>query len=208
MSTEGSTGPDTGGEPPSGGAGGALAGQSGVMDPAARITLGEYISALVENLAAADQAAMQRLVEVVSGRRARISVGDESVQVYFRAGELIVEPDSGSPADGTGRTDSETVLDLLAGRLEVTTAVVDGLLEISGDEDSVSRILLAIEILLDSSARNPGLQHLARSYRAGSGIGPGSPAGARPARRSPATAWYPDVISGEEMALLARFGLL
>ena len=68
--------------------------------------------------------------------------------------------------NGSGQTDSKTVLDLLNGSLEVHDAIVSGRLEVSGNVNDVSRMFLAIDILLDASSRSPELQELASSFEA------------------------------------------
>ena len=117
---------------------------------------------------------------VVDGRRARIVVGDEAVDVRFASGELLVEP-AGAVGDAgaVGRD--------RAGRLDVT-----------GHVDDVERMFLAIEILVDVAARAPALQDLAADYRADP---------CREPRRAPPP---PPAPTGRESEreLLDRLGLL
>lgn len=160
--------------------------------------------ALVRELGAADAQALVRMWRTAGERRARIMLDEESVDVAFRRERLVVRKASAAPVDGTGRTDTDTVLDLLDGRVEVLHAILDGRLEVVGADADVARIFLAIEILLDASARAPRLQELARAFRADPAHARrGPPAG--PTRRS---AWYPPRPHRDEERLLQRLGLL
>ena len=67
---------------------------------------------------------------------------------------------------GADRPDSRTVLDLLNGYLEVNEAILSGRLEVLGNANDVSRMFVAIDILLDASSRTPELHELARSFEA------------------------------------------
>jgi hypothetical protein len=138
------------------------------------------VAALVEILARGEPAALARMRDVVGARRARIALDREAVDVAFdRSGALVVgAPGALGPVDGEGRTDRATVLDVLDGYLEVVDAILTGRLDAVGEVEAVARIFAAIEILLDASSRTPGLQGLARGYRA-SGPGPGEAAGRR-----------------------------
>ena len=168
---------------------------------------GEYVSALIAALGRADPAALARMRQVVGGRRARIRLDDEEVEVRFVTGTLVVEPARGlSAVDGMGSTDRATVLDLMDGHLEVGDAISAGRLDLVADVDAVAAMFAAIEILLDASSRSPELQALAREFRE------------RPARepRSRAGAWSwrsraDDLRRASprgEHALLARLDLL
>jgi len=142
--------------------------------------LAGYVAALVETLARAEPAALTRMRDVVGARRARIGLDREAVDVAFApSGALVVgAPGALGPIDGEGRTDRDTVLDLLDGYLEVVEAILAGRLDAVGDVEAVARIFAAVEIMLDASSRAPGLQDLAREYRT-SGPGPREPAGRR-----------------------------
>ena len=134
--------------------------------PGARRTLGQYIGALIATLGRADPAALARMREVVRGRRARIRLDDEEVEIRFAAGALVVErPSRPSAVDGTGSTDRATVLDLMDGNLEVADAISSGRLDVVADVDAVAAMFAAIEILIDASSRSPELQALAREFR-------------------------------------------
>jgi hypothetical protein len=159
----------------------------------------------VERLGAGEPAALARLREVVAGRRARITLDDETVDVWFERGRLITRPSEEEvEVTGGGATDRLTTLDLLNGYLEVTDAILDGRLLATGEIENLARIMQAIEILLDGSTRIPALQQLARDYRvdpcraaAASRVG-----GER--RRRAAL----DAPADDERELLGRLGLL
>jgi len=174
--------------------------------PVPRRTLSEYVAELVARLGEADPAARDRLAEVVGARRARITLDGETVEVAFASGRLVVGPPQPTGRiDGEGATDRATTLDLLDGRLEVSDAILDGLVEARGPLEDVARIFQAIEILLDAAPRAPALQALAAQYRQD----PGRTAAARDpvpyARRTP---FPPDGIPDTEAAALRRLGLL
>jgi hypothetical protein len=173
-------------------------------------SLGEYIEALVERLGESNAAALARLRNVVDGRRARIDLDAEAVEVAFtQAGELIVETvPSGARVDGEGATDTATVLALLDGHLEVNDAILDGRLRVTGHVDAVVCIFVAIEILLDASSRSVGLQALAREFR----IDPCREATGqlRPrlaGMRRQAATWGPEFEDAHEVDLLRRLDL-
>lgn len=154
-------------------------------------------------LGAGDPAALARLRQAVGGRRARIRLDDETIEVAFADGALTVEP-GGGRVDGEGETDRQTVLDLLDGWLEVSDAILDGRLRVFGTREAVPRMFLAIEILLDGSARLPALQGLARDFR----DDPCRPPPGRPRRGSRRAPWDPAGVGEAERMLLARLDLL
>jgi hypothetical protein len=167
-------------------------------------SLGEYIVELVARLEEGDGEAAQRLREVVGPRRGVVRLDDESVAIGFDTdGRLDVGPDD-SRVDGVGATDRQTVLDLQDGYVEVRDAILDGRLEVSGDTDAIARMFVAIEILLDGSARIPALQALARDFR-GDPCRPPQGRPVPPSRRGP---WQPTGRDEREIALLERLGLL
>jgi hypothetical protein len=159
--------------------------------------LDRWVMALIDALAAAEPASLARLRTVVGERRAAITVDAETVLVRFDGDRLVAVPAFGvsdPPPDGVGRTGRAVVLALLDARIEVTDAIHLGRLELRGSIDSLRRIGVAIEILIDAAARVPALQHLADAYRDGAAAPatePTSPSGA-----------------AAERALLARLGLL
>jgi hypothetical protein len=170
-------------------------------------SLGGYIEAIVTTLASNDAFAAARMRRVAAGQRARIMLDDEAVEVTFHGEQLRIEPaGSGRRVDGTGQTDRRTVLDLLAGRLETSAAILDGLIKIEGTPDAVAAILLIIEMVLDASSRNPALQILAREFvddRSSRRVyAPGAES------RQLATAWYPFAHAPVEDRILARLDLL
>src|SRR2546423_2982050 len=132
----------------------------------ARRSLAHYISELLRRLEIAEPSAMARLRQAVGGHRARIALDDQVVLVAFAPNaELRIEPDDRSGVvDGSGSTDRATVLALLAGRVEVIDAILTGRLEVAGPAEAVSRIFIAIEIILDAAPRTPSLQALAREF--------------------------------------------
>ncbi|MBI2368669.1 MAG: SCP2 sterol-binding domain-containing protein [Deltaproteobacteria bacterium] len=169
-------------------------------------TLAEYVVALVERLAGADPLALARIRQIVGRRRARIVLDDEAVDIVFGPEGLLVGPPAAHTVDGEGITDRSTVLDLLDGYLEVTDAILDGRVRISGDADNVARMLLGIEILLDGASRIPSLQALARDFRADPLREP--PGRPRPVMRARQTSWYPADRPIDEDDLLFHLGLL
>jgi hypothetical protein len=167
------------------------------IEPPCR-TLAEYVGELIARLGAADPAALERMRAVVDGRHARIVLGEEAVDVRFAGDDLLVEPAGTGATDGTGVTDRATTLELMDGYLEVTDAILDGRLDVTGTVDDVERMFLAVEILLDVAARAPALQDLAADYRADP---------CREPRRAPPPP-HPVTIAESERALLDRLGLL
>ena len=145
--------------------------------------LAAEVAQLIERLRRADEQAFWRMAEVVGDRRARIQVDSEAVEVQLRPdGQLVVEAaTAGSPVDGEGSTDRATVLGLLAGVLEFSDALVDGRVSVTGSADAVDRILHAIEILLDVSARAPLCKRRHAATSSATGRAPGTRRAARPA---------------------------
>jgi ubiquinone biosynthesis protein UbiJ len=167
-------------------------------------TLGDYIQDLIAALTQDDPAAAQRLRRVVGHQRAVIGLDEESVEVQFDVdGTLTTSTTSSNQADGSGRTDRTTVLELLAGRDEASRAVLEGRIEVAGSPDAVAAILLAIEILLDVSSRSPTLQAIARDFTAAA-----QSRDLASIRPMPVTAWYPRARPDAEEQLLTRLGLI
>lgn len=128
-------------------------------------TLAEYVTALVERLGSDEPPLLSRLRDVVGSRRARIRLDKEVVLVQFAGARLVVEAETGdATVDGAGGTDRETTLALLEGDTELTDAIVSGRLDAHGEVENLTRIFIAIEILLDASSRSPLLQQLARDF--------------------------------------------
>ncbi len=163
------------------------------------MTLADYIRALIRELGSSDPAGLARLKEIVNGRTARIVLDEEAVEIAFVNGELRTGPAFRFAVDGVGETDSATVLDLLDGKLEVSTAILDDRLRLAGDCEDIDRICLAIEILLSASARSPELQALAADFRASHSAA---------AQRREGVAWYPFSPAAGELSLLKSLGLL
>ena len=153
-----------------------------------------------------DAYAAAKLRQVASGRGARIVLDDEAVDVRFRGRRLHVQPaDPARHVDGTGQTDRATVLDLLAGYLEASAAILDGRISIEGSPDAVAAMMLIIEIVLDAAPRNPVLQQLADQFAHDSSAREKGRPESEPRRP---TSWYPAARSRNEDDLLARLGLL
>ena len=137
----------------------------------------------------------ERLRGVVSGWRAAITLDDETVVVSMVADRLRIEPADTAPVDGTGSATSDVVLALLDGRVELSDAVADGWIDALGHRSAVTRLLIAVEVLLDASARVPALRRLAAEFR--DERGPGAPLPARDA----------DAERRRELEVLAALGL-
>jgi hypothetical protein len=142
--------------------------------------------------------------KAVGGRRARIRLDAEAVDVGFDLDERLRVEEPGGEVDGEGATDRNTVLDMLDGYIEVTDAILEGRLAVSGETEDVARMFVALEILLDGSTRIPPLQQLARDFR----DDPCRPARGAPKRRSRATAWHPIGDDPAERSVLVRHDLL
>ena len=168
--------------------------------------LREYVARLFAGLAAADSAAAARIRNIVGKRRARITLDEESVDVFFDRGRLRAVAATGNPVDGIGRTSRQTTLDLIDGYVEVTAAVLDGKLELTGTADAVVRMATVLELLIDGATRAPALPQLARDFR-------NDPARPSPAARAAgplgrAVRFYPAPPGAGERAVLARCDLL
>ncbi len=169
-------------------------------------TFGEYMSALIARLNELEPALVRRLREVVGERRARLVLDKEAIEIRFAEGNLVVTEASDGVVDGEGATDRETTLHILAGRLEVTTALLEGRIRATGEIENLVRIFQAIEILLDGACRNPSLQKLSLDYTSDpcrESLAPGSRFTA--ARR---VFLDPDQLPAGERAMLGRLGLL
>jgi hypothetical protein len=167
-------------------------------------TLSDYIRLLVDTLGKAEPAALARLRHAVGSLSARITLDDESVDVWFSGTELVVERAPARDVDGTGATNTATVLDLMDGYVEPRDAILDGRLDVTGAAENVHRIFVAIEILLDAAPRSPELQELARRFRADRA----HRRRGRPIRPSGFGRRHPPRPAPEEEALLRRLGLL
>lgn len=176
---------------------------------AAPYTLAQYITALINELGRAHPLLLARMRLLVGKRRARIVLDDEAVDVYFRHEGLQVQPATATAVaadaelSGEGATDTATVLALLDGYLEVSTAILGDRLRVYGREDEVVRMFMAIELLLDASPRTPALQSLAARFRRERRGRVGAQA-AEVGR----VAWYPFSPEAGELQLLDRLDLL
>jgi hypothetical protein len=175
-------------------------------------TLAEYLREIVRRVGESDPAALERLRAVVGGRRARLTLDAERATVAFTRRGFVARNERGGAARpnaprraGEGATTRRATLALLDGWQEVSEAVVLGELEMRGSIEDVTRMGVAIEIVLDVAARSPALQRLAADYRA-------DPC------RQPAVPWDAHRRRGferrmtesseAELALLERLGLL
>jgi hypothetical protein len=172
-------------------------------------SLAEYVRELLARLEAADRRALARIGKIVQGHSARLVLEDEVAIVRFRSGRPVViarnsaRGKSGTRViDGEGSTSRRTTLRLLDGYVEVSEAVVLGELELTGTIDGVTRMGMAIEIVLDVAARAPALQALARDFR----DDPCRPA-ERELWRTPRPNMPLTSSSDAELALLSRLGL-
>lgn len=160
--------------------------------------LAAWVRALVVALETADPGAAATLRRVAGRRSARIGLDDAWVDVRFDArGALRVRSADGPGAGPWGRSTRQAVVDVLAARLEVRDAVLTGRVEVVGTVVEVAAMVAIVEILLDASARAPGLQALADELVAGTAPGPWVAS----------VAWYPDEVAAGELALLDRLGL-
>jgi hypothetical protein len=173
-------------------------------------TLASYVRELVARLGEGDPAALHRLRTIVGPRRARIGLERETIEVRFDdVGRLVVrevEPVAagalGPDLDGEGHTAHQVVLDLLAGTREVTDAILDGDIEVQGDDASVAALLAAVDILIDVATRVPALRELAEDY-----VAAHAAHRAPPGTRARRTAWPPRIVDPLEDQLLAELGL-
>jgi hypothetical protein len=168
------------------------------------LTLGQYITALINALGATHPTMLARMRLIVGDRRARIILDDEAVEVVFSPEGLKVQPvPEKSEVSGEGATDTATVLELLNGYLEVTDAILNGQLHVFGIAEDVVRMFIAIEILLDASPRTPALQDLASKLlsdrRDRSRV-------STPGRER--ALWYPFSAEATEIELLDKLDLL
>jgi hypothetical protein len=173
-------------------------------------TLAAYVTALLDAVDALDPVAGGRIRWLAGGRTARIRLDREAVLARFADRLLEVRLDDPDTAvDGSGSTDRATVIELLAGRLEVTQAMLTGRLEVVGAPDAVIAMLQIVEIVLDASARSPQLQRLQRDLVEAAQFRGGQSVGVHPqGRPSAEVAWYPDDIPTDELVLLARLDLV
>ncbi|HTS10345.1 MAG TPA: hypothetical protein VMP68_32575 [Candidatus Eisenbacteria bacterium] len=167
------------------------------------MTLGEYISALVQCLKDCEPLAYSRMCHVVGGRTARIRLDEQAVWIRMSDGSLVVDTHlpEGVIEDGSGTTDTTTVLALLRGDLEVLEAILNQSLAIDGEIEQIHRMFLAIEILLDAGPRCPHLQRITERFVAESRQ---FESGNLPPRAN----WYPFAVGDDELDLLNRYGLL
>jgi hypothetical protein len=172
-----------------------------------RRTLDGYVRAIVENLASGEPSSYRRLRAVVGRRRATLRLDNEVVEFWFdeaENGALNVRPRA-DPCDGapipSGHTDSPTILALMRGELELSDAILGGLIDAQGTVADVTAIAVAIEIVIDAATRIPAIPALARQFHAHRLAG-GITAPVRVPRRDA------DPIRRRELQLLERLDLL
>jgi hypothetical protein len=176
-----------------------------MTSPSAKpFTLGQYVEALVAAVGDTYPAALARMRLTVGDRRARIFLDDEGIEIVFGAAGLeVYPPNEDSVISGEGATETDVVLDLLGGYLEVTDAILSGRLRASGSVEDIARMFSAIEILLDASPRTPALQALAFRFQ-----------NEKAQKRSPPVptvvheSSYPFYVGIDELKLLRRLGLV
>ncbi len=170
----------------------------------ARISLREYVIALLRALEEGFPAEFSRLKDIVGSRRARITLDNESVEVYVAPeGLRVVKAPGDGRVDGSGRTARATVLNLLKSHTEVIDCILNDTLRVFGAPDAVIRMFLAIEILLDASPRSPALQSIAERFLVEQQL---SHAPSTPSPRP--GPWYPFASNATEQVLLHRLDLL
>jgi hypothetical protein len=168
------------------------------------MSLGEYIAALINTVQTEHPAAFDRLLQVVLSLRARIVLDEEAVDISLGIDGIQVESAHKDDAvDGVGAMDTATVVALLDGLMEVSSAILDGRIQVTGSLENVARMFLAIEILLDVSARTPKLQNLARRF-----LSERAALRAIHPLQSARINWYPFSCTNGEFELLQRLGLL
>lgn len=148
---------------------------------------------------------LSRMRLIVGDRRAHIILDDEAVEVSFALdGSLHVRTASETNGmSGTGATDTATVLKLLDGHLEVSSAVLSDRLRVYGTDDDITRMFMAIGILLDASPRTPELQELAARF-----ISDRRGRIAAQASDFKHVSWYPFRPEPDELQLLSKLDLL
>lgn len=178
----------------------------GPSRPVAPRSLREYVELLFSRLERFSPEAALRIRHVTGTRSARIAVDVESVDVRFDRGRLRVTHSGDDPVDGAGRTTRQATLDMMDGYLEVTSAVLDGQLDLTGSTDAIVRMGVVLEILIDAATRAPALQQLAREFRDDPRYPSPVKRPAGPVERN--TRFYPDPASDRERRLLALLDLL
>lgn len=157
--------------------------------------VGVWIGRLVDRLGE-DPAAATKLRSLVEGRSAQIGLDGDSVYVSMRSGELTINVEPNEQVDGYGATTTAVVRAILDGSLEVSDALRSGLIEAAGSPEDVTALFHAVEVLLDASARVPGLRNLAAEFLE---VAPDNP--------NPVNAAH-DESNGRELEVLSRLGLI
>lgn len=165
--------------------------------------LADWLRELFAALERAEPNTAESIARLAGDRTAQIGLDAERARVAFANGRLTVRrlSNDGAPRAPWGRTTSEVVADVLAGYIEVSDAVREGLIDLQGNVDDVRDICGIVEVLVDASTRIPEMQGLSRAFlsdRPPSDMGP-----RRAARRAEAARHRT-----AEAAFLRREGLL
>jgi DNA-binding HxlR family transcriptional regulator len=75
-----------------------------------------------------------------------VQLHDRTWTVRVRDGRLEIEPGAAAPADGTFRTDPETLNDLIDAPSGLRAALRSGAAEVRGDEAAIRRLLQQVEV--------------------------------------------------------------
>jgi hypothetical protein len=160
-----------------------------------------YLAALIRLLEEGEPASMQRLRAFVGARVASLELDGEIVEARFEqrgSQALCLEPRAAHrPGVARGRSESAAVIALMRGDLELSQALLDGLIEAQGNVADVSIMAIAVDILLDASTRIPAMVELARRFHARR-----SPPGTRHVSATSAAS-----VERRQLALLDRLGL-
>ena len=127
--------------------------------------LADWILALFAALEQAEPHSADGIRRLAGKRYAIIGLDDDISRAAFRGDRLEARRRVrwGSPS---GRTDSATVADLLAGHAEVSDAIADGRIDIVGQAEDVIAIASIIEVLVDAATRIPAMQVLSGNFLA------------------------------------------
>jgi hypothetical protein len=130
--------------------------------------LADYLRELIGRLERWEPDRAAAIRATAGGRRARIVLGDEAVRVGYKGNRFVVRRIASAPATSErlpcGSTDRRTVVAILAGFLEMSEAISEGRLDLSGGVGDVIDMCAVIEMLIDASTRIPELQKLAQEF--------------------------------------------
>jgi hypothetical protein len=138
--------------------------------------LADYLRELIGRLERWEPDCAAAIRATAGDRRARIVLGDEAVRVRYKGDRFIVRRIASASVTSErhpcGSTDRRTVVAILAGFFEMSEAISEGRLDLSGGVDDVIDMCAVIEMLIDASTRIPELQQLAQEFRADPKTGP------------------------------------